>query len=161
MTKIKHAARLVLPLLMSGLASAQTATTVSQTINFGPVGLGATETAQITVFNSAPASSAGAAASCTGSIAFENTSGTTIGSATPFTLGTGQVASATLPYSSAGASGRAVTVGVVTLTRSTASPVAPCILRSMLETYDASGTTHVHLSGNEVAVPVRVGFGGR
>ena len=44
--------------------------------------------------NLANAPSSGPAASCIGSIAFFNAAGTTIGTATTFTLGTGQVASA-------------------------------------------------------------------
>src|SRR5689334_8458527 len=89
-------------------AFAQTTTTtntVTRQFGFGPMGLASTETAQINVVNTAAASSSGTAASCTGGISFVNASGAAIGSATSFTVGTGQISSVTLPFSKLGASG--------------------------------------------------------
>src|SRR5271168_2480969 len=84
---------------------AQTSTTGTRTINLPPAGLGSTETARINVVNVATDSSTGTAASCTGSISFLNSAGTAIGSATSFTVTSGQISSASLPFSSAGVSG--------------------------------------------------------
>jgi len=80
---------------LAAAAIAQSGATVTRTFL---VGLGSTETAQVAVVNLANAPSSGPAASCTGSIAFFNAAGTAIGTATTFTLGTGQVASARLPF---------------------------------------------------------------
>ncbi|HTS31883.1 MAG TPA: hypothetical protein VMH81_38700 [Bryobacteraceae bacterium] len=139
---------LALVALTAAGAFAQTSTSTSTTRSFDypPVGLGSTETAQVNVLNRASASSSGTAASCTGTISFVNTSGTTIGTASPFTVGSGQIATATLPFSKAGATGvRTEFVAVVTLTVSSTSN-APCELVTSLETYDSTtGATHLHL----------------
>ena len=84
---------------------AQTSTTGTRTITLPPAGLGSTETAQINIVNVAANSSTGTAASCTGTISFLNSAGSTMGSATAFTLSSGQLTSASLPFSSAGLSG--------------------------------------------------------
>jgi len=130
-------------------ASAQTATTFTRDFRFPPVGIASTETMQINVLNSATASSSGTAASCTGTITFTNASGTVIGTATSFTVTSGQVFSASLPFSKAGASTtRAEIVGSVQLTVSSSSS-APCALSNSLETFDtSSGVTHVFLGGS-------------
>ena len=147
-------------------AIAQTTTTsgtVTRETTTPPIGLGSTETAQINVVNTATASSGGTAASCTGSISFLNASGTAIGSATTFTVASGQISSVTLPFSKAGASGTRTEIrGVVSLTVTTGTTAAPCALSTSLETYDSStGVTHVYLagldgSGNSIGNP----FGG-
>src|SRR5579859_6071398 len=93
---------------LAAAAMAQTTTTSSTSTRqstSAPIGLGSTETAQVNVVNTATASSSGTAASCTGSISFLNASGATIGTATPFTVTSGQIFSATLPFTKAGASG--------------------------------------------------------
>src|SRR5215472_15964449 len=82
-----------------------TSTTTTRNFNLPPLGLGATETAEINVVNFAANASDGTAASCTGSISFVNASGATIGSATPFTVTSGQIFAAHLPFSGAGSSG--------------------------------------------------------
>lgn len=130
-------------------ASAQTSTTFTRDFSFPPVGIASTETIQINVLNHATASSSGTAASCTGTITFTNASGAAIGTATSFTVTSGQVFSASLPFSKAGASGtRAEIVGSVQLTVSTSSS-APCALTNSLETFDtSSGVTHVFLGGS-------------
>src|SRR5260370_40320163 len=94
---------LVLMLAAIGAISSAFAqsTTNTRDFNLPPVGLGATETAEINVVNFAANAPDGTAASCTGSISFLNASGATIGSATPFTVTSGQIFSAHLPFSGA------------------------------------------------------------
>jgi hypothetical protein len=127
-------------------AAAQSSTTATRSSSFPPVGLSSTETIQINVVNNASASSSGTAASCSGTISFTNSSGTIIGAATSFTVTHGQIFSASLPFSKAGASTtRAEIVGSVQLTLSNSTP---CALVQSLETYDtSSGVTHVFLTG--------------
>jgi hypothetical protein len=143
--------KLVLTLLAAAAPAlfAQTTTTsgtFTRTQNFPPVGLAASETMQITAVNIAAASSSGTAASCTGTISFLNSGGTVIGTATAYTLGTNQLKSVSLPYASAGATGRTEIRGVLTQTVTSGSDV-PCELLVSLETYDTStGVTHIYLT---------------
>jgi hypothetical protein len=132
-------------------AMAQSGATVTRTFL---VGLGSAETAQIAVVNLANAPSSGPAASCTGSIAFFNAAGTAIGTATTFTLGTGQVASARLPFTSAGAPSRRVLIrGAVTIVRTAGSGV-PCTPAATLDTFDSStGATTHRYAGEEAISP--------
>jgi hypothetical protein len=102
--------------------AAHGASTYTDTRGFAPTGLAISETAQINVANVARASSSGTAASCTGTISFLDASGNTIGTATSFTVTSGQIVFASLPYSSTGASGRTVIRGLVQLTESSSSP---------------------------------------
>ena len=140
--------------------SSTTSTTFTATQNLPPIGLASTETAQVNAVNVAEASSSGTAASCTGSISFLNSSGTVIGTAATYTLGTNQLKSVSLPYSSAGATGRAEIRAVVTQTVTTGSDV-PCDLLISLETFDtASGVTHVYLSGGAGGYGAPQGGGG-
>jgi len=130
----------------AGAFAQTTTTTSSRSLSYPPVGLASSETAQLNVVNTAAASSTGTAASCIGSLSFFNPAGTLIGTATTFTVGTGQIFSATLPFTRVGATGLRTEVrGVVTLTITSGSP---CSLVTSYETYDtASGATHVHLEG--------------
>jgi len=134
--------------------------TFTSSSNLPPIGLAITETAQVNLVNTAKASSSGTAASCGGSVAFYNSKGTIIGTATSFTVGSGQIFSVTLPYASAGASGsRTVVRAVITSAETIAiailgSPgssgvaITPCSLAYSLETYDtATGVTHAYISG--------------
>jgi len=144
--------RLVLTIAALGAISsafAQSTTSSTRDFNLPPVGLGATETAEINVANFAANASDGTAASCAGSISFLNASGSTVGSATPFTLTAGQTSSVHLPFSGAGTSGtRTVIRGVVTLTLSTTTPRPPCALALSLATFDTStGATHALVTG--------------
>ena len=145
-------------LTAGAMAQTTTSSTVTRQFSYPPVGLAATETAQINVVNQAAASSTGTAASCTGSISFVNASGTAIGTATSFTVSTGQIASVALPFNKAGASGTRTEIrGVVSLTMTTGTGAAPCALATSLETYDTStGATHIFLA-NEMG---GMGFGG-
>ena len=124
---------------------AQTSTTGTRTINLPPAGLGSTETARINVVNVASNSSSGTAASCTGSISFLSSTGTTIGSATSFTVTSEQLASASLPFASAGLSGiRGEIRGEIQLTVTSG---VPCALAFSFETFDSTtGATHIYLA---------------
>jgi hypothetical protein len=127
---------------VSGMAQTST-TTVTRTITFPVVGLAVTETAQINVVNLD--SPGGTANSCSGTIAFMNSSGTPIGTAAAYNnLAGGQIFSAALPFSSFGSSGsRPEFRGVVTQTETSGEAVPLCNLGYSLEIYDtASGVTH-------------------
>lgn len=155
MKRIRAVALLAAVTVLGALAQTTT-TTSSSTRDLGLTGLSATETAQIFVVNTAAASNSGTAASCAGSLSFTNAAGTAIGTAVPFTLGTGQSASATLPYAQAGQSGRAEIRAHLTLT-GTPGANTPCQLRTLFETFDSTtGATHVHLDSGQEVVP---GFG--
>jgi hypothetical protein len=123
---------------------------------FPPVGLASSETAQVNVVNTAVAPSANPAfsstpPSCSGTITFYNSSGAMIGAAN-FTIASGQIFSATLPYASIGASSLRevirVAVALSAMTVATLQPPAACTLASSLETYDtATGVTHTFVAG--------------
>lgn len=135
----------ICPLQAQGTAIAAS---VTRTYLFSPVGLGGTETASITVVNTATASATAAAApSCTGTISFLNASGE-IGTATSFTLAAGQFKTVTLPFSSSGLTGlRGEIEGQVSLT--VPSTPTACSLAFSFETYDTTtGATHVVLSSS-------------
>ncbi|HLK64104.1 MAG TPA: hypothetical protein VKU19_11730 [Bryobacteraceae bacterium] len=155
-------APIALVALSAAGAFAQTSSsnTVTRSLTSPPIGLGSSETAQVNVVNTASNSSSGTAASCTGSISFVNASGTTIGTASTFTVTTGQISAATLPFSRVGATGvRTEVRAVVSLTFTSGSNV-PCDLVTSFETFDtASGATHLHLEqSGGIEGP---GFGGR
>jgi hypothetical protein len=121
-----------------------------------PMGLASSETAQVNIVNNALPVPGVTAPSCAGSVAFYNESGSVIGSASNFTVGSGQIFSVTLPFSSAGASGSRTIVRVqitpAPVTVAGLEPPPSCVLASSLETYDtASGVTHAFAAG--VAVP--------
>jgi len=144
---------------VGALAQSTTSSTTTRTISFPLIGLGSTQTAQVNVVNLATASSSGTAASCTGTIAFLNASGSTIGTASSFTVTSGQMYSATLPFSKSGAAGsHGVVRGVVTVTPASG---VPCELESALEVYDtntgvdASVTSQTMSTGNGGANPGR------
>jgi hypothetical protein len=148
--------RYVFPLIASacltaaGAMAQTTGTTVTRSAGLPAVGLASSETAQINVTNLAGANSRGTAASCTGNISFLNAAGTAIGSATPFTVTSGQTFSAKLPYASTAASGRTLVRGVVSLTITSGTP---CVLATTLETYDTTtGVTHIFFVGPETGI---------
>lgn len=137
---------------ITGAALAQTTTTnttVTRQSSYAPTGLATSETAQVNVTNTATASSNGTAASCTGTISFLNSSGTAIGTATSFTVTSGQTFSVTLPFSKVGASGsRTVIRGVISLTETSG---VPCELSWSMETYDStSGASHTYQAGGGI-----------
>jgi hypothetical protein len=145
--------------------------TISRTVNLPVVGLASSETAQVNVINLASSfmaatgavPSEGTTASCTGGITFYNASGNIIGSSASFTIGSGQIFSATLPYSeistsSTSASGRTSIRAVVAIT-GTNTAATPCSLASNVETFDtATGVTHVHAEGSTVSFASLLGI---
>ena len=146
---------------------AQTTTTTTRDTTIGPVGVGSTETLQINVANLAAnstfGSSAGTAASCTGSITLNGSTGAAIGTSTSFTVTSGEIFSVALPFAKISSStARVEVIGVIGLT-TTSTSEAPCELHYSLETYDSTtGATHVYLSGSAAegqAVGAQIGGG--
>lgn len=134
----------------SSTSSSTSTTYTPQPMALPPFGLGSTETARIDVMNTAAASSSGTAASCTGSVAFYNSSGTIIGTSTTYTLGTNQISSVSLPFADAGlTSPRGEITAIVTPTTSTSTTSAPpCQLRVTVSTFDSTtGATHLFSGG--------------
>jgi hypothetical protein len=151
---------LALPLIAAAtMFNALAADTASpRTSSFPPVGLGSTETAEISVVNLA-ADTTNTKASCTGTISFVNAGGVTIGSATPFTVTTHQIVSVKLPFaSSGGASPRTEIRGIVAVNASTTSPRPPCSAQFTMETFDTTtGATHT-LQTTSVQEPIMFGL---
>jgi hypothetical protein len=152
--------RIALTFLVGACALAQTTTTTTTTrdTSIGPVGVGSTETIQINVFNLASNSTSGTAASCAGSVTFNNATGNAIGTSTSFTVTAGQISSVSMPFSKIASTGiRAEVLGVIALT-TTSTTEAPCDLHYSLETYDSTtGATHVFISGAGPAGLVAMG----
>jgi len=140
-------------LLVAGFSAAcafgqgQTGTsTITRDYVFPPIGLGSTETAQVNLVNiaPAPAASTATAPSCTGTVTFASATGATIGQANPFTAGSGEIASVSLPFSSAGISGSHGVILVSVQQTTTVPSAARCSLVFSFETFDTStGVTHV------------------
>jgi hypothetical protein len=147
-----------LPVLLAGAFGQQIPggpmVTVFRGFMFPPVGLAASETAQLNIVNMAPASSVASASapSCSGTITFTNASGATIGSAINFTTTGSQIFSTELSFAKLAATGtRAEFVAAVQLSAQT-QPITPCSPAFSLETFDStSGVTHVFL-GNSSSV---------
>ena len=128
-----------------------TTTTYTTTQASVPFGLAPSETAQVNLVNTASASPSGTAASCTGTIAFFNSSDTEVGSSA-FTIASGHIASAT---TTSGGSARVEIRAVVTLTGTSG---VPCQLDGSIETYDTqTGVTHLFLPQTINVVAVGVG----
>ena len=163
-----HKSLMVLTLGLSGMTAlmAQTTTPTPPTgmreSSFPPIGVALTETIQVNLFNQAVNPTTGTAASCTGSVSFLDANGKTIGTATNFTVASGDTAAVSLLGSKANAStttgARAEVRAVVSLT---VTHGTPCALVQSLETFDSTtGATHAYVSGGTVggfAVPVAVG----
>jgi hypothetical protein len=116
-----------------------------------PVGLAATETAQVNVVNSALPVPGGIEPFCSGTIVFYGGAGgqTVLGNAAAFQVRPGGVFSAALPFSATGATASrtvirvAITLSAFTVPTATGPQVSPCSLVSSLETYDTvTGVTH-------------------
>jgi hypothetical protein len=148
------AGALIMTICAFGQFSNTNTFTTTSSSSFPPVGIGSTETVQVILSNTATGSSTGPAAateaapSCGGSVAFYNSSGTIIGSATSFTLTAGQISQVSLPYASAAATSvREIIRAVVSLT-TTFPGAAPCALSYSLSTFDtATGVTHAIVTG--------------
>ena len=137
---------LVLPLLVAASmfsALAQPNTPNPRVFSFPAVGLGSTETAEISVVNLASDTNT-VKASCSGTISFVNATGATIGTAKTFTVTSGQIFSSTLPFAqSGGGSPRTEIRGVVQVNAATTTPRPPCSAGFSMETFDTvSGATH-------------------
>jgi len=147
---------LVAGMMASAVSFAQTTNTITRETITAPFGLGSTETARVSVVNVANNLSNGTAASCTGSISFLNSSGTAIGSASSFTVTSGQITGASLTFVQAGGTG--VRTEIRAEISQTLSQGVPCALQYVLETYDSSsGATHIYLSNSTPAQSL--GFG--
>lgn len=145
----------LLGLGMCALFSAAAQTTPSITTRqyaFPPVGLGSLQTARVNVTNTAANASNGTAASCTGTILFMSSSGSAIGSPALFTVTSGQIFSASLPFASVpstaaslgGTSTHTQFIATVLLNSSTSNPRPPCTLAITLE-LDDTGTGDVEV----------------
>jgi hypothetical protein len=129
--------------------------TITRDFVFPPVGLGSTETMQVDLVNIAPvpASATATAPSCTGTVTFANAAGTTIGTPSPFKVGSGQIQSITLSPSTANIVGaRGAILASVQQTTTVPNP-APCVLLFSLATFDSTGVTHVFLGNASTSTP--------
>jgi hypothetical protein len=144
----------------AALAQGTTSTSITTTTEnyvFPPIGLATTETASVALVNIAPVpATAGATApSCTGTVTFASSTGATIGKATAFTVGSGQIATVNLPFGNSNLTSRGEILASVqqTITRPS-SP--PCSLVFSLSTFDTTtGVTHLFV-GNTTAATVPV-----
>ena len=153
--------------LLAASAAAQGLVTVtppvafSRNYNFPPVGLTGTETLQVNVVNTALFTATPfvtGTASCTGTISFANASGTAIGTAVPFTVGSGQIYSAPLPFSKTGYSSRGEILASVQQNVQL-SLASPCLLTISLEIFDTStGVIHALLTSPAPAPPPLLGI---
>jgi hypothetical protein len=136
-----------------------TAATATRDLAFSPVGLAFTETAQINVVNTATNPASGTAASCSGTISFNNSTGASVETPVKFTVTSGEIYSATLTAGKLGVvnGSRSEFIGSVQLTL---TPKVPCTLTISLETFDATtGVTHLYLT-NPAGGPTAVIFSG-
>lgn len=131
----------------SAEASSTNPPTFTQTFVFPSIGLPASDTVRISVVNIAQAAHNGTKASCTGSIAFTDSTGAPIGTPIAFTgLGTGQIAVGDLPHYNPDPNPHHELQGSVSLTI-TPSVFTPCSLLMTLETFDTNtGVTHAVLT---------------
>jgi len=133
-------------------AEAQTATNNTREFDFQAVGFGSGETLEVNAINIAANTSSGTAASCTGSIVFRNTAGTTIGAPTAFTLTAGQSLSAHLPFASPASTGSRVLVRPQVQVTVPAAPRPPCALQLSVEIIDSTtNATHVFVGGGTLS----------
>lgn len=119
-----------------------------------PVGLAASETAQINLVNTAGPDT-------NGTVTFYDYTGAQIGTSTNFTIGTAQIFSVKLPFSLTKASGARTVVrpeiagGIVNGSGLTPPSLPPCSLTFSLETYDSvTGVTHIFSSGQALKTDV-------
>jgi hypothetical protein len=126
-----------------------------------PIGLAATETAQVNVVNAAQLSALpGAGPLCSGTIVFYGGADgySILGQIAPFQVTFGQMFSAGLSYSATGASGsRTVIRAEITLSpykvlTDTGIQITHCSLAASLETFDTvTGVTHAVVSASGTA----------
>ncbi len=163
---------LILPIavsLLTGAAFAQqpsASSIIPRIVNLPVVNVVSSQTVEVNVVNLAPSvmaapTSSGPSetttASCKGAITFYTSSGP-IGSGTAFTIGSGEIFSANLPYSGipqadlvVTATGRTPVRAVVTITETVGARI-PCALASNIEIFDTStGVTNIHVEGGQAA----------
>jgi hypothetical protein len=160
---IRNAARAFAGALITICAFGQSNNTFTTTSSssFPPVGIGATETVQVILSNTATGSSNSSGLSnvsdepvpsCNGSVAFYNASGTIIGTATTFTLTTGQISQVSLPYASAGSTSVREMIRAVVSLNTTFPGATPCSLSYSLATFDtATGVNHAIVTGTGIS----------
>lgn len=161
-----HRVALLLLALAGGLFGQSTISTpivFTRSANFGPVGVGSTETLQVTVLNNASnllplASLIATPGPCTGSVSLFDASGKQIGSASSFSVAPGEMQSLKFGFGQLASSGSGVELrGVISITPSTPSF---CPLSYAVETFDtSSGSTHLYFNGvvSGFAVPLTAG----
>lgn len=156
---------LCLPMLTVGFAVAgwgqvPTPAPMMRSIAFTPVGLASSETVRINVANIA-SNSQSTAATCSGTITFDNAAGAAVEPAVKFTVTAGQIYSTSLAASTLGVAygTREELIGSVVWTQVARTP---CTLVVSLETFDSpSGVTHLYISSAGGGGPVTVNvFGG-
>jgi hypothetical protein len=136
--------------------------TPSQIITLPPVGLSATETAQVDIRNSAAGYDGSSAASCNVSVQFYGADGSALSAPATFVLGREtprKVFSAQLPYASTGtgisrtAISAQISLTAIPITTSyPASAIPPCVIAFSLKTYDtATGVTHSYVTGQSAS----------
>jgi hypothetical protein len=153
--------RLILSIaIVSACAFAQgstgtTSTTITTNYVFPPVGLANGLTASVSLVNISPASTASNATApvCTGTVTFANAKGTTIGTPTPFSVGTGVIESVALSFASAGITASRGEILASVQHTTTRPSTAPCTLVFSLEVYDSNGETHVFLGNASATTP--------
>jgi hypothetical protein len=137
-----------------------TTVTTTQNYFFPPVGFANGETMAVSLANIAPApvSPAASAPSCTGTVTFASSTGTIIGKANSFTVGSGQIQTISLAFASAGITANRGEI-LASVQRTTTRPAtAACTLVFSLEVYDSTGETHVYLgNASASAAPTPLG----
>jgi hypothetical protein len=132
----------------------------SREVSFAPIGVALTETLQVNLFNQSASGGSGTAPSCTGSVAFLDSTGKAIaGTGGNFTVGAGATQSISILGSKANSSSttgsRAEIRATITLNSVRGTP---CSLVDSLETFDSTtGATHVYVLGsilNQVPFPI-------
>ena len=135
----------------------------TRSANFGPVGVGSTETLQVTVLNNATnilplASLIATPGPCAGSVSLFDASGKQIGSAASFSVAAGDMQSLKFGFGQLATSGSRVELrGTISITPSTP---AFCPLSYAVETFDtSSGSTHLYFNGVVTGFPLALTAG--
>lgn len=142
-----------------------TQTNFTRTYVFPPVGLGISETASVTVVNTAisPVTTgivSTPSSSCTGTVSFANATGK-IGTPASFTVGSGAFDTIMLLFANAGLTGNRGEIQASVALNVGSSASGACSLSFSLETWDSTTfATHVLLSGSMAnpGFPIAVPF---
>jgi hypothetical protein len=133
-------------------------------LHLPPLGLAASETAQVNVVNTLrPPPNGGVAPFCSGTVVFYDSRGGVVGQIRPFQLESAQMFSTPLDFASASPSGqRTAVLAVICLspfkvTSDAGAAVTPCSITSSLETFDTvTGVTHAVVTGTASLTPANV-----